>query len=94
MFHILSSVKTVTFLGGAVVGAVAVPALKSAPVRSAAVTVLSKGILLKNAVEAQWCNVREEAEDLCAEAKEKARNSADIVDIMDEEIDSDENSDD
>lgn len=87
MIHILTSVKTVSFLGGAVVGAVAVPILKSAPVRSAAVTVLSKGILLKNAVEAQWCNVREEAEDLCAEAKEKAQCSADIVDITEESDD-------
>lgn len=72
MIGLLSQVRTVTFISGAVVGAVAVPVLKSKAVRKATVTVLSKGYTLKQQVEEQWANIREEAEDLYAEAACKA----------------------
>lgn len=76
MIHILKNVKTATFLGGAVVGAVALPVLKSKVVREVAVSALSKGISVKNMAEAQWATMREEAEDLCAEAAFKAESKA------------------
>lgn len=75
MIHLLTHVKTVTFLSGAVVGAVALPILKSKPVRTVAVSALSKGFMVKNAVESQLNNLWEEAEDLCAEAVEKAQEN-------------------
>lgn len=89
MIHILAGFKATTFVAGAVVGAVAVPVLKSAPVRNATVAVLSKGMQIKDKVEEQLCNIREEAEDLCSEAKEKAKKEADVIDFF-EEVDSED----
>lgn len=72
MLNLLTNAKTIAFLGGAVVGAVAKPVLTSKPVRNAAVCVLSKGYQIKNKAESHWSTIREEAEDLCAEAVIKA----------------------
>lgn len=72
MIGLLSQVRTATFVSGAVVGAVAMPILKSKTVRNATVTVLAKGYTLKQQVEEQWANIREEAEDIYAEAASKA----------------------
>lgn len=84
MLHLLASGKTVAFLGGAVIGAVAKPVLTSKTVRNATVSVLSKGYQLKNKAEAQWTSIREDAEDLCAEAVMKA-----YTDNMEEEEEED-----
>lgn len=76
MIGLLKQVKTATFVGGVVVGAVAKPILQSKTVRDVTVTVLAKGYGLKQQVEEQWVNLREEAEDIYAEATMKAETDA------------------
>lgn len=73
--NIFTTIKSAAFLGGAVVGAVGMQALQSDVLRKVAVSGIAKGIILKDAVVEQMTNLKEEAEDIYAEAQEKAKES-------------------
>ncbi len=81
MLHLFGAVKVGTFLGGALVGAVGVSALKTETARKVAVSGIATGMKVKNSVAEQLCNLKEEAQDLCAEAAKKAQKDAEVVDF-------------
>lgn len=66
----------IQFLGGALVGAVGMQAMKSEKVRNVLVSGLAQGIVLKDAVMEQVGNLKDEAVDICADAKEKAKEKS------------------
>lgn len=71
MIQLLAGGKAIAFLGGAVVGAVAVPVLKSKTVRKVAVSTLATGLSAKEHAERTWGTVQENLSDLYEEAKSK-----------------------
>lgn len=82
MIQIFATVKTATFLGGAAVGALGVTALKSETARKLAVSGIAKGILLKDALSEKFADLVDEVEDICSEAKDKAKDNAFSQDDM------------
>lgn len=91
MIQLLAGGKAVAFLGGTLVGAVAVPVLKSKTVRKAAVSVLATGISVKEQAETKWNMVQEDMTDLYQEAKSKkeARDLDSLKDFFDLDWDDD-----
>lgn len=71
MFTFLKQTQTLLFIGGAVVGSAGSKLLKSESARNFAVNALAKGYQIKDVVMEQVSNIRQEAEDICAEAKDK-----------------------
>ncbi len=59
---------------GAVIGVAALQILKTKKARELAVKGVAGGIMLKDKVLENVANIREEAEDICAEAKTVAQN--------------------
>lgn len=74
MLQIFGTVKVATFVGGAVAGALGVTALKSETARNLAITGIAKGILLKDSLAEKFSDMVDSAEDIVAEAKEKAQS--------------------
>ncbi len=77
MFDWMSKEKGLIFAGGAVVGAVALQFLKSRKARNCAVQGLARGMMLKDCAMETVANIREEAEDIGAEARELAAEDCD-----------------
>lgn len=72
MLHIFAGVKVATFAAGAVTGALGVTVLRSGTVRKLAVSTLAKGYQVKDAASEKLQSMKEDAQDLCAEAKAEA----------------------
>lgn len=92
MFHVFVGAKAAYFVAGAAAGVLGTQAVKSKTLRNLTVAGLTKGYQVKDAVSETLCNLREDASDLCAEAKEKAReDQTDLDDILgdDQEDESD-----
>ena len=64
--------KVLCFLGGAAAALVGVKVAKSPKTRAACVAGLAKGMQLQQDARVALQNMKEDAQDLCAEAKEKA----------------------
>ncbi len=64
--------KTLSFLGGVFAATYGVKALKSDKTRKACVNGLAKCIKLQNDAQATFKNMKEEAEDICYDAKKAA----------------------
>lgn len=82
MIQFLAGGKAIAFLSGAVVGAVALPVLKSKTVRKATVSVLATGLSAKEQAEHTWGTVQENLSDLYEEAKTK-KTEKDLQDLED-----------
>ncbi len=76
MLHFFGMGKAAIFATGAVAGVVGTSVLKSKTARKVAVKGLAKGMLVANSVKVGLTNLKEEAEDICAEAKEEAVKEA------------------
>ncbi|MFI3253883.1 MAG: DUF6110 family protein [Eubacteriales bacterium] len=72
MLQFLTGVKLTTFAVGAVTGAITVKVLGSQTARKFAVNTLAKGYQIKDAANEKYQNIKEEAQDICAEAKAEA----------------------
>ncbi len=75
MLNWMTKEKNIIFAVGAVTGAVLCSVLKTKKVRKFAVKTLAKGMMLKDNVSEEVCNIREEADDICNEAKAMAKNA-------------------
>ncbi len=73
MFNKFDKDKGIIFGLGAVAGIALVKILKTKTVRDMAVKSLAQGIIAKDKIAEEVANIREEADDICAEAKLAAR---------------------
>ncbi len=73
MFKCLKKECTLLVLGGAAAGVGIMQFLKSKTFRNIAVGTVAKGISIKDSAMEEYNNIKEEAEDICAEAKTVAR---------------------
>lgn len=80
MFEFLKKEHSLLFVGGAVSGLALLQFLKSKTFHNMAVTTVSKGISLKDCAMEEYQNIKDEAEDICAEAKCVAREKQDLED--------------
>ena len=64
--------KVWTFVGGIAAGLVLPPLVKSKTARKAAVSVVAKGMSLKDEAQAACESIKEDAQDVYAEARQKA----------------------
>lgn len=70
----LKNEKLLCFVGGVAAATYGVKALKSDKTRKVCVTGLAKCMRLKNDAQAALQNMKEEAEDICYDAKQAAEN--------------------
>lgn len=71
---ILTSKKLWAFVGGIAAGLALKPIVTSKCVRKAAVGVVAKGMEMKDGAKSACEQIKEDAQDVYAEAKSKARN--------------------
>lgn len=82
MFNNFKKENAWLFVGGAAAGVAVLQFLKSKSFHNLAVGTVAKGISLKDTVFEEYTNIKEEAEDICAEAHDIARQSqSDNLDI-------------
>ncbi len=74
-----TSSKLWAFVGGIAAAGIASGAVKCPKCREAAVKGVSRGILVKEQVEAKLQSVKDDAEDLCAEARQEAKVAAELA---------------
>ncbi len=70
----LKNEKLLCFVGGVAAATYGVKVLKSDKTRKVCVTGLAKCMRLKNDAQAALQNMKEEAEDICYDAKQAAEN--------------------
>ena len=70
--EIVKNEKVLCFVGGVLTATYGVKALKSEKTRKACVSGLAKCIKLQNDAQATFKNMKEEAEDICYDAKKEA----------------------
>ena len=70
----LKNEKLLCFVGGVVAATYGVKALKSDKTRKACVSGLAKCIKIQNDAQETFKNMKEEAEDICYDAKQEANN--------------------
>lgn len=70
--HAWKYTKTIAFVGGVLTATVGAKALKSERVRKATVNVMAKGMKLQQDAMSTLETMKEEAQDLCHEAREEA----------------------
>jgi len=68
--------KVLTFVAGTAAGLILPPIVKSKAARKAAVTVTAKGMQLKDDARSAFETIKEDAEDVYAEAKEMNNSEA------------------
>lgn len=69
IFRCMQHQKTCGFIGGILTATVGVSIAKSKPVRKLVVNALAKGMQLQEDTKLTLQTLKEEAEDICAEAK-------------------------
>ncbi|MFI3250080.1 MAG: DUF6110 family protein [Eubacteriales bacterium] len=84
MWTFIRQTPTLIFLGGAAVGAFGLKILKSDAVHNVAVATLAKGYQIKDIVMEEANNLRQEAEDICAEAKAKSECCCETCECVEE----------
>lgn len=67
----------VIFLAGALCGAVGLEFAKTEKARKLLVKVIAKGMIAKDCITENVANIREEAEDVCNEARNIAKQNCD-----------------
>jgi hypothetical protein len=73
---ILEKSNLIAFVGGAVAAAIVPGILRSAPVRKAAVCAVAKGMKLQEDAIGAFEEIREDAQDIYCEAKDRAKGGA------------------
>ena len=77
MFKVLTKERKTIFVAGAATGLAVWSFLKTKTARKIAVKGVANGIMLKDKIMENVANIREEADDICAEAKQVAKQSCD-----------------
>ena len=77
IFRCLKHQKTCGFIGGLLTATIGVSLAKSKPVRNLAVKAIAKGMQVQDNAKVTIQTLKEEAEDICAEAKAQNENSKD-----------------
>ncbi len=75
MFDLFGKEKMGIFVGGIVVGVVGAQLAKTKKVRSCVVKGLAQGYMAKDSIMEEVTNIKEEAEDICNEAKAQAKSA-------------------
>ncbi len=78
MFNYITKQHKVIFAAGAATGVAVLSFLKTKKARELAVKGVANGIMLKDKVLENVANIREEAEDICAEAKAVAKDDCEL----------------
>lgn len=88
MFDWFEKEKAIIFGAGVVAGLVGLKIAKCPKARAYAVKGLAKGMQAKDAVMEEVTNMRQEAEDICSEAKVMAQQNSETVEaeIVEEEV--------
>lgn len=73
MFNFWKKENGYVFLGGMALGMAVLQFIKSKAFHKLAVTTVAQGIALKDSATEEYLNIKEEAEDICAEAKTVAQ---------------------
>lgn len=79
MSDLLKKENLIIFAGGIVTGLVGRKVVKTDKVRKTIVKTLAQGMMAKDCVMEEYTNIREEADDICAEAKAIAAAKADAA---------------
>ncbi len=79
MINRVSKETGIIFAIGAVAGAALLTFLKTKSARDLAVKGLAKGMMVKDCVIEEVANIREEADDICNEAKSVAKADCDTT---------------
>ncbi len=69
----------IIFAGGIVTGLVGLKVVKTDKARKTVVKTIAQGMMAKDCAVEEYTNIREEAEDICAEAKAIAAAKADAA---------------
>ncbi|WP_249028702.1 DUF6110 family protein [Tannockella kyphosi] len=77
MFGFFKEEKVALFLGGVVAGIAGLQVAKTKKARELTVQGIAQGIILKDTVMEEVTNLREEAEEICNEAKALAKKDCD-----------------
>lgn len=75
-FGFLKNSKFLFFIGGLAAGTIGVKALKSKSAKKLAVAALAKGMEVQDSAKATFATIKEDAQDLYAEAKTQAAQDA------------------
>lgn len=84
MYDIFKRDHLLIFAGGLVTGLVGLKIAKNKKTRSAVVKTVAKGMMAKDCVMEEYTNIREEAEDICAEAREIAGAKSEEAEVCTE----------
>lgn len=76
--------KVLSFLGGAAAVIIGTKIVKMPKTRELCVKGLASGIMAKNSVSAAIQNIKEDAEDICADAREEAARAEDEAEEKEE----------
>ncbi|WP_294378132.1 DUF6110 family protein [uncultured Clostridium sp.] len=76
MKNILKNEKALLFVGGLLTGTLGVKALKSKTAKKLCVNTLANGMKLQQDAQTLFQSMKEDAEDVCYEASEAAKNKA------------------
>ena len=71
-FHCIKNEKFLCFVGGIAAATIGAKALKSPQARKLCVTGMAKGMKLQKDAQAMFQNIKEDAQDLCYDAKMEA----------------------
>lgn len=74
LYDFVKNEKFLSFAGGVLAATYGVKLLKSDKARKACVTCLAKCMKLQNEAQETFKNMKEEAEDICYDAKQQAAN--------------------
>lgn len=80
MYDFLTSKRAISFYSGILVTIIGGKLLKTDTVRKMTVNTVAKGIMIKDSVLEEYNNIKDEAEDICNEAKEVAKNNSNDID--------------
>lgn len=72
MCNFIKNEKILCFVGGVVAATLGVKALKSSKTRACCVKGLAQGMKLQKDAQATFQNMKDEAADICCDAKEEA----------------------
>ncbi|MFI3173372.1 MAG: DUF6110 family protein [Eubacteriales bacterium] len=79
MSDLFKKENLIIFAGGIVTGIVGLKVAKTEKARATVVKTLAQGMMTKDCVVEEYTNIREEAEDICAEAKALAAAKAEAA---------------
>lgn len=80
-FNSLNKDHGILFAVGLIAGAVGTKVLKTEKVRKFTVNKIAQGMMIKDCANETIANLREEAEDICNEARSVAKNASDCDDL-------------